>query len=88
MNSNEKGARRCPPFFFLLQCVVKCIGTIGSGNHFAELQQIEEIVDKGLFEELGLDENKLYLTVHSGSRGFGRDILGKKSPLFPPLFPT
>ena len=29
------------------------LGTIGHGNHFAELQEIDEIVDEGLFNEMG-----------------------------------
>ncbi len=82
----KKGRPALPLFFFLCNaniCGNTYIGTIGAGNHFAELQLIEEIKDKELFEELGLDENKLYLTVHSGSRGFGKDILGniRRAPL-------
>lgn len=51
------------------------LGTIGGGNHFAELQKIEKICDEDLFESLKLDHKKLYLTVHSGSRGYGQHIL-------------
>jgi len=51
------------------------LGTIGGGNHFAELQQIEEVVDQELFAKLGLDSEQLYLLVHSGSRGYGEEIL-------------
>jgi release factor H-coupled RctB family protein len=51
------------------------LGTIGGGNHFAELQKIESIVDNETFESLGLSSKHLYLTVHSGSRGLGGSIL-------------
>jgi len=51
------------------------MGTIGGGNHFAELQSVEEVFDSALFSELEIDTNKLYLLVHSGSRGIGEDIL-------------
>jgi release factor H-coupled RctB family protein len=51
------------------------LGTIGGGNHFAELQKIESIVDKDTFEHLGLSSKHFYLTVHSGSRGLGGSIL-------------
>jgi release factor H-coupled RctB family protein len=53
----------------------KSLGTIGGGNHFVELQKIEKILDKDLFEQLNLDCKKLYLMVHSGSRGYGQKIL-------------
>ena len=51
------------------------LGTIGSGNHFAELQAVERIVDAGACERLGIAGESVYLCVHSGSRGFGEAIL-------------
>ncbi len=51
------------------------LGTIGGGNHFAELQQVCETVDDDRFRHLGLDKSKLYLLVHSGSRGKGERAL-------------
>jgi len=51
------------------------LGTIGGGNHFAELQTVEEIMDMEKFNELGLDTEYLYLLIHTGSRGFGEDVL-------------
>ncbi|PRP80696.1 hypothetical protein PROFUN_11655 [Planoprotostelium fungivorum] len=51
------------------------IGTIGGGNHFAELQEIESVVDRETFERLGMDEECLYLLAHSGSRSLGYAIL-------------
>lgn len=51
------------------------LGTIGGGNHFAELQCIESIEDEIAFTELGLNEDRLYLMIHSGSRGLGNAIL-------------
>jgi len=47
------------------------IGTIGGGNHFAELQQVEEIYDQERLNSLGMNKKQLYLLVHSGSRGLG-----------------
>jgi release factor H-coupled RctB family protein len=44
-------------------------GTIGGGNHFAELQIIESIKDEEAAKKMGLDPEYLYLLVHSGSRG-------------------
>lgn len=51
------------------------LGSIGGGNHFAELQQVVDILDQDCFAEHGLDANRVMLLVHSGSRGFGGDIL-------------
>jgi release factor H-coupled RctB family protein len=51
------------------------LGTIGSGNHFAELQMIESVVNPEACEQLGIGATAVYLCVHSGSRGFGEAIL-------------
>ncbi|KKY19043.1 hypothetical protein UCDDS831_g05675 [Diplodia seriata] len=48
----------------------KSLGTIGAGNHFAEIQVVERAE-----EGLGLKEGEVVLLVHSGSRGYGGDIL-------------
>ena len=48
------------------------LGTIGGGNHFVELQRIEELYDDK-YDDLSKDY--LYLLVHSGSRSFGEKIL-------------
>ncbi|KAI9103837.1 tRNA-splicing ligase RtcB-domain-containing protein [Phlyctochytrium arcticum] len=51
------------------------LGTIGGGNHFAELQVVHQVVDEELFEQLRLNTKDSYLLVHSGSRGYGKSIL-------------
>jgi release factor H-coupled RctB family protein len=51
------------------------LGTIGGGNHFAEIQQIEEIYDQEALNSLEIDKRQLLLLVHSGSRGLGEKIL-------------
>ena len=51
------------------------LGTIGGGNHFAELQAVEEILQAGEFRKLGLDQQQLVVLVHSGSRGLGESVL-------------
>lgn len=51
------------------------VGTIGGGNHFAELLQIREVVDEVNFRLAGLDKKNLFLLVHSGSRGLGEMLL-------------
>lgn len=47
------------------------LGTIGGGNHFAELQQVERVEEPEAFRQLGLEADGLVLLVHSGSRGLG-----------------
>ncbi|OCG69001.1 RNA ligase RtcB family protein [Gilliamella sp. Nev5-1] len=51
------------------------LGTIGGGNHFAELQKVSKICDESLFNDYQLNAKKLFLLVHSGSRGLGHAIL-------------
>lgn len=46
------------------------LGTIGGGNHFAELQAVDRIYEEGV-----LNKKQVYLMVHSGSRGLGGAIL-------------
>jgi release factor H-coupled RctB family protein len=53
------------------------IGTIGKGNHFAEFTIIDQVVDKEEFSNLNIDQDKVYLLVHSGSRALGEHILRK-----------
>jgi release factor H-coupled RctB family protein len=55
--------------------VGSALGTVGGGNHFAELQRVEDVMDSARFNELGLDQKRVYLLVHSGSRGLGDAIL-------------
>ncbi len=51
------------------------LGTVGGGNHFAELQEVAEVHDDAGFKALGLERGQLHLLVHSGSRGLGQSIL-------------
>jgi len=51
------------------------LGTIGGGNHFAELQTVEHVLDATAFKNLGLGKQQLVVLIHSGSRGLGESIL-------------
>ncbi|MES2441470.1 MAG: RNA ligase RtcB family protein [Pseudomonadota bacterium] len=55
--------------------ISEALGTIGGGNHFAELLRIEAVADPARFAALGLRADAVYLMVHSGSRGLGQAIL-------------
>ncbi|MFC4149522.1 RNA ligase RtcB family protein [Micromonospora mangrovi] len=51
------------------------LGTVGRGNHFAELARIGTVLDPDHADRLGLAADDLVLIVHSGSRGLGERIL-------------
>jgi tRNA-splicing ligase RtcB len=50
------------------------LGTAGSGNHFLELQRIDEIYDQQAAEAFGLRRGHLTVLIHSGSRGLGHQV--------------
>jgi tRNA-splicing ligase RtcB len=50
------------------------LGTLGSGNHFLEIQIVEEIFDAPLAERLNLHPSQVVVLVHSGSRGLGHQV--------------
>ena len=58
------------------------LGTIGGGNHFAELQEAEAVLDEETFSHLGFDKNQIMLLIHSGSRGYGQAILDDSIRLY------
>ena len=50
------------------------LGTLGSGNHFLEIQTVEEIYDQEIANAFNLFEGQLTVLIHSGSRGFGHQV--------------
>jgi len=50
------------------------VGTLGSGNHFVEIQKVEEIFDKEVAEAFGLFKDQTVIMVHTGSRGLGHQV--------------
>ena len=50
------------------------VGTIGSGNHFIELQRVERDPRRGAAEVCGLREGQVTVLIHSGSRGLGHQV--------------
>ncbi len=49
-------------------------GTLGSGNHFLEVQVIEQLYARDACDALHLDEGQIVVMIHSGSRGFGYQV--------------
>ncbi len=50
------------------------LGTLGSGNHFLEVQYVEEIHDREAAVVYGLEEGQVVVLIHSGSRGLGHQV--------------
>ena len=50
------------------------LGTLGSGNHFLEIQVVDQIYDPQLAQDFHLYEGQVTVMIHSGSRGFGHQI--------------
>ncbi len=51
------------------------LATLGSGNHYLEIQKVEEIFDSQVAKKLGIKKiNQIVIMVHCGSRGFGHQI--------------
>jgi len=50
------------------------LGTMGSGNHFVEVQRVERIHDPAAADAYGLREGQVTILIHSGSRGLGHQV--------------
>ena len=50
------------------------LGTLGSGNHFVELQVVEEVFDRAAAAAFGLQVEQIAVLIHSGSRGLGHQV--------------
>ncbi len=50
------------------------LGTLGSGNHFAEIQYVDEIYDEEAAGIMGLFRDQITVMIHTGSRGFGHQV--------------
>lgn len=47
------------------------LGTLGSGNHFCEIQKVEQIFDQETAEAFGVFKDQVVIMIHTGSRGLG-----------------
>jgi tRNA-splicing ligase RtcB len=50
------------------------LGTMGSGNHFVEVQRVDRVLDAGAAGAFGLTEGQVTVLIHSGSRGLGHQV--------------
>jgi tRNA-splicing ligase RtcB len=54
-------------------------GTLGSGNHFLEVQEVDEIYDQDTAEAFGVEKGQAVVMIHSGSRGLGYQVCDEYS---------
>ena len=48
---------------------------MGAGNHYAEIQVVDEIYNKSAADKMGIEEvGQICVMIHSGSRGFGHQV--------------
>ncbi|MHA1154357.1 MAG: RtcB family protein [Alphaproteobacteria bacterium] len=50
------------------------MGTLGSGNHYLEVQEVTEVFDAGIADGFGLRQGEVVVSIHCGSRGLGHQI--------------
>lgn len=50
------------------------LGTLGSGNHFLEIQKVEQIFDQEVAKIFGLNLGEITILIHTGSRGLGHQV--------------
>lgn len=50
------------------------LGSLGSGNHFLEIQKVSEIHDEEAAKRMGISEGTITVLIHCGSRGFGHQV--------------
>jgi tRNA-splicing ligase RtcB len=53
---------------------VRQLGSLGSGNHFMEIQVVDEVFDPTTAARFGLREGQITLMIHTGSRGLGHQV--------------
>ncbi len=50
------------------------VGTLGAGNHFLEVQYVDEIFDESIAKQLGISKGQVTIMIHCGSRGLGHQV--------------
>ncbi len=52
------------------------LGTLGGGNHFIEIQEVQKVFDSEIANRFGLRQGQMVVMIHTGSRGFGHQVAG------------
>ncbi len=53
---------------------IRQLGSLGSGNHFIEIQRVDEIFDENSAKIMGIEKNQITLMIHTGSRAMGHQV--------------
>jgi tRNA-splicing ligase RtcB len=61
------------------------IGTLGAGNHFIEIDLVEEIFYEAAAKQMGLFPGQIVVQIHCGSRGFGHQVCSDYVRRFQPI---
>ncbi len=61
------------------------VGTLGSGNHFLEVQKVADIFDEKITKIFGLFKDQIVIMIHCGSRGLGHQVCSDYLKEFIPL---
>ncbi|MFX1417411.1 MAG: RtcB family protein [Promethearchaeota archaeon] len=57
------------------QRAIKQLGSLGSGNHFLEIQKVDQIYNEGIAKAMGIyEKNQITIMVHTGSRALGHQV--------------
>ncbi len=83
-NGQMKGAKAGKVSAKAMQRGMPQFGTLGSGNHFLEIQRIEKVLDVGIAKKFGLEEGQIVVMIHCGSRGFGHQVASDYLNVMPP----
>jgi tRNA-splicing ligase RtcB len=68
-----------------IQRALDQIGTLGAGNHFIEVDVVEQIFDEQAANQMGLFPGQIVVQIHCGSRGFGHQICTDYVKRFQPV---
>lgn len=63
------------------------LGTLGSGNHFLEIQRVDMLLDEQTAHAYGLHHDQIVVMIHCGSRGLGHQICSDYLRRFEDMFP-
>ncbi|MBY6294276.1 RNA-splicing ligase RtcB [Nanohaloarchaea archaeon H01] len=70
-----------------IQRGINQVGSLGSGNHFLEVQAVSDVFDQEKADAYGLEENQIVIMIHSGSRGLGHETCTKNLRRFEKEYP-
>ena len=64
------------------------LGSLGAGNHFIEIQKVDEVYDEKVAKVFGLEKGQVVVMIHTGSRGLGHQVCSDYIEKFKDTFPN